>query len=96
VWQKWGCPARGWMWLEIWVKLLQTEIRDSTPSNRNCWRAPRERCRNAGGKKDPRVFFICTKGGRGGAEPGPAHVPFPKSSTRLNFLAKFFGKKFWK
>jgi hypothetical protein len=63
VWQKCGnegYPTRGWMWLEIWAKLLQTEIRDSAPSNRNCWRAPLERCRNAGEKKDPRVFFICT------------------------------------
>jgi len=33
--------------------------------------APLERCRNADEKKDPRVFFICTKGGRGGAGPDP-------------------------
>jgi hypothetical protein len=39
-------------------------------SSINC-RAPPERCRNAGGKKDPRVFFICTKGEAGckGATP---------------------------
>jgi hypothetical protein len=85
-------------WAGDMGKLLQTEIRDSAPSNRNCWRAPLERCRNADEKKDPRVFFICTKGGgveqdrtRARAVPEILHW-----RTRPNFLAKFFGKKFWK
>jgi hypothetical protein len=65
VWQKCGkegYPARGWMWLEIWVKLLQT---DSAPSNRNSWRAPPERCRHAGGEKDPRGIFHLHERGAG-------------------------------
>ena len=50
------------------------------------------------GKDLPGVFFICTKGGgveqnrtRTRAVPEILHW-----RTRLNFLAKFFGKKFWK
>jgi hypothetical protein len=91
MWQQ-SCPARGWMWLEIWVKLLQTEIRDSAPGNRN-WRASPERCRNAGEKKDPRVFFICTKGGRGGAGPDP-HTNHSRN-FRLEDPPSFFGQIFW-
>src|SRR5262249_3553686 len=102
VWQKCGkegCPARGWRWLEVWLKLLQTEIRDSAPSNRNCWRAARTlpECRRK--ERPPGVFHLHERG-RGGAEPGPAHVPFPKSSIggpapifRPNFLGKNFGNK---
>ena len=43
------------------------EIRESVPSNRNCWRAPPERCRNAGEKKDPGCFSSARKGGGGGS-----------------------------
>jgi hypothetical protein len=38
------------------------EIRESVPSNRNRWRAPLGRCRNAGGKKDPGCFSSARKG----------------------------------
>jgi hypothetical protein len=96
MWQ--GSLARGWMWLEVWAKFLQTEIRDFAPSNRNCWRAPLERCRNGGEKKDPGCFSSARKGGgveqnrtRTRAVPEILHW-----RTRPNFLAKFFGKKFWK
>src|SRR5215831_649111 len=55
--------------------------------------APPERCRNAGGKKDPRVFFICTKGGRGGAEPDP-HTCRSRNPP-LEDPPQFFGQIFW-
>src|SRR5215813_13312818 len=95
VWQKCGkegCPARGWMWLEIWVKLLQTEIRDSAPSNRNCWRAARTlpECRRK--ERPPGVFHLHERG-RGGAEPGPAHVP--SRNPPLEDPPQFFGQIFW-
>src|SRR6516225_1408197 len=43
--------------------------------------------------KDPRVFFICTKGGRGGAEPDP-HTNHSRN-FRLEDPPQFFGQIFW-
>ena len=70
--------------------------RDSAPSNRNCWRAPPERGRNAGGKKTPR-YFSSHERGRGGAGPDPhtCRSRNPPLETRPNFWPNFFGKKFW-
>src|SRR5215472_4951866 len=52
-----------------------------------------EPCRSAGGKKDPRVFFICTKGGRGGAGPDP-HTCRSRNPP-LEDPPQFFGQIFW-
>jgi hypothetical protein len=92
MWQP-SCPALGWMWLEIWVKLLQTEIRDSAPSNRNCWRAPPERGRNAGGKRPPGCFSSARKGGGVEQEPDP-HTNHSRN-FRLEDPPQFFGQIFW-
>src|SRR5262249_24467877 len=77
---------------EIGIRVpVQTEIRDSAPSNRNCWRAPPEPEYRR--KKDPGVFFICTKGGRGGAGPDP-HTNHSRN-FRLEDPPQFFGQIFW-
>src|SRR5215831_3395580 len=63
------------------------------------WRAPPERCRNAGGKRPPGVFHLHERGA-GWSRTGPAHKPFPKFPVGgpapifwPNFLEKNFGNK---
>jgi hypothetical protein len=76
------------MWLEISAKLLQT---DSAPSNVG---AHRPNVAGMPAVKDPRAFFICTKGGRGGAGPDP-HTNHSRN-FRLEDPPQFFGQIFWK
>ena len=56
-------------------------------------RAPNAAPGNPPLRKDPRVFFICTKGGRGGAEPDPHTCRSRKSS--IEDPPQFFGQIFW-
>src|SRR5262245_59779631 len=69
-----------------------------TPSNRNCWRAPPERGRNTAEERPPGCFSSARKGG-GVEQDRTCTRAVPEIlhwRTRPNFLAKFFGKKFWK
>ena len=78
---------------------LVTSRRSTDPRIYRARRMPRLEIRPS--REGPAgVFLICTKGGRGGAGPDRTRTQtIPEISgwrTRPNFLAKFFGKKFWK
>src|SRR5262249_32017103 len=85
------------LFLALLKEILARPERDQ-PSNRTCWRAPPERCRNADEKKPPGCFSSVQKGG--GVEQARTRTRAVREilhwRTRPNFLAKFFGKKFWK
>src|SRR5215813_13371769 len=79
-----ACPSRG------------HEIGSQPPIDRpnDLSRAPNAAPGNPPlGQDPPGVFFICTKGGRGGAEPDP-HTNHSRN-FRLEDPPQFFGQIFW-